>query len=213
MRAPDRLPPEARERLTQRQRRAEQARAALVRDLARRDLADLSKVPARTWDHLGPGGILALIGARRDLATLAPVSPPAKSASASPPPGGLVDRLRRRLARWLAVRPLPVVTAAAILRGGTGAVLLAVATLPGREIVTRAGWLDRPVTCRRLDRWTGGCLYIARSDGLTLERVAAALDRPIADLADANPDLPPLRPLRHGAQIVIPLHPFLKTAR
>ncbi|WP_375454848.1 hypothetical protein [uncultured Methylobacterium sp.] len=121
--------------------------------------------------------------------------------------------LRARLAHWRSVRPLPVVTVAALLRGGAVAVLLAAAALPARGLLQEAEWITRPAACPRLDRWTGDCVYTARADGLTLERAAAALGRPSADLIATNPDVPAVRPLRRGAQIAIPPRPLLKIAR
>lgn len=212
MRAPDRLPPETRQRLGERRARAEQARAALVRDLAGRSLAHLAAMPAQTWDRLGAQGVVALIRAHRDLAHLR-LPPPAGGLKAKPAAGGLVAGIRERVVHWRAVRPLPVVTAVALMRGSVFAILLAMAVLPARELVTQAGGLDRAVSCPRLDRWTGGCVYTLRADGLSLERVALALGRPPDDLAAANPTVAPGRLLRRGARIVIPLHPFLKIAR
>lgn len=212
MRAPDRLPLEMRRRLKQQQARAEKARTALVRDLAGQSLTQLALIPARTWDRLGPKGIVALIGANRELAHLR-LPPSSAIPKAGPPSGGLVAKLKKRLAHWRAVRPLPVVAVAALLRSSLVGILLTAAALPARELGIHLGWLDRPASCPRLDHWGGSCAYTTRSNSLTLERIAAAVGRPLADLAAANPKTPLRSALPRGAQVAIPTRPLINTAR
>ena len=58
--------------------------------------------------------------------------------------------------------------------------------------------------CGQLDRWTGNCIYVVGSSGLSLSMAAQRLVLPAAVLAAANPTLDPNRPLWTGTLILVP---------
>lgn len=156
-------------------------RAELLRRLSTCPIDEIAQLPPTTLALLGPQGLLALARKRHDLADLAPHPIPTSTNPATPT--ALPRRGRHPLAR-----ALPLTTAILIL--GLAADL-------ARPAIN-AEWLDpgsRPHStetwplCSRLDPWVDGCVYMTGSDNLTLNRAAAWLDMPAANLAAINTQL------------------------
>jgi len=193
-------------RLRQLRVQGETARREIVERLARMSLDELRRVPGWVIARLGPRGMAMLAERSRVIRVEGGGSPaPRPPARAARPVHNVPEerlawftRLRRRQPLWWeCIRKTSV---AAVI----GSLLIVSAPLVERILFELSALPSLPRVCSRLDNWTGDCIYVVGSTGLSLSAVADKLSLPLAALAAANPSFDSNFLLHQGARLYVP---------
>ncbi len=190
-------------RLRQRRASGDAGRVEIANRLASMTLDELRRVPPWVIVRLGPRG-LALLTERsrvirvKDGGSPQPVSLPRPAPVKSLPKLSWYAGLKRRRPLWWE-SATKMATAIVV-----GLVVLGTFPYAMRGVRTLGTPASEHGECGQLDRWTGNCIYVVGSSGLSLAMAAEDLSLPAATLAAANPTLDLNRSLRPGTPIFVP---------
>ena len=192
-----------RKRLRQLKVSGDAARQQIADRLARMTLEELRRVPLWIIVRLGPKGLAmvaersAILHVKNGGSPRPVVSPGAPIAKPTPKPSWFATLRRRRPLWWECLNKIAV------------AVVIGLALTEAVPFATRAiPMLSAPAEtegrCSQLDRWSGGCVYLAGSSNLTLAEASEYLRLPPSELAAINPSLEPDRLLPRNTPIRVP---------
>lgn len=171
--------------------RGKAARLFLRRNVSRLSPEEIAKLPASTLKRIGRELRAAAMGQANETvgAASGQITPPASSSSNRTK---RIPSLIQLLIEAVICIVALTVTAVAVER-------------PVRWGLYHIGLFssEQMGLCQRLDRWSDGCSFEVRTDGLGIDQVAVLVDMPPAVLAAANPTLFPYEPLPRGTLVRI----------